>query len=231
MPSPLVFGHRGAAGLRPENTLASFEEALRLGCDGVEFDVQRTADKHHVCMHDVTVDRTTNGTGFVKDLTLAELRALDAGEGQQIPTLDETLACIKGRARLICELKGKKVVDGVVRAVRAHKAEADTTFISFHPQRLTRLQQKLPDARIGVLLWEPDEGQVRRAAAMKPYSVTLNFRHLSLHYRDIIRDAGALVGVYTPNTPDEHGLVLEMGVDIVTTDQPGLLLDRLGRSG
>jgi len=229
MATPLVFGHRGAAGLQPENTLPSFEAAIALGCDGVEFDVQRTADKQFICIHDYTLERTTNGTGLVKDMTYDVLRQLDAGNGAQIPSLDETIACIKGQSRLICELKGKKVLDGVLRAVKAHKVLEDTTFISFHAQRLTRLRSKIPEARIGVLLWEPDERMVRQAVALKPYSVTLNYRHLSLHYVDIIRDGGCLVGVYTPNNPEDQELVLAMGVDIITTDRPDQLLERLGR--
>lgn len=229
MDAPLVFGHRGAAGLKPENTLASFEEAIRLGCDAVEFDVQRTLDKQFICIHDYTLERTTNGTGFIKDATLEELRSLDAGGGAVIPTLDETIECIKGRSGLVCELKGKKVVEGVVRHIRRHKVLADTIFISFHPQRLMRLQNSFPDARIGVLLWEPNERMVRQAVALKPFSVTMNYRHLSMLYVDIIRDAGCKVGVYTPNDEPELSVVLALGVDMITTDRPDTLLKRLGR--
>ena len=88
---PLVLGHRGACAHAPENTLASFRLAREQRADGIEFDTKRCASGEVVIMHDISVDRTTNGHGDVHTLTLAELRALDAGGGQPVPTLDEVL--------------------------------------------------------------------------------------------------------------------------------------------
>src|SRR4051794_3095625 len=87
-----IVGHRGAAAHAPENTLASFEKARELGVDMVEFDVHLTADRRCVVIHDETVDRTTDGHGLVGSKTLPELRELDAGNGERIPTLEELLA-------------------------------------------------------------------------------------------------------------------------------------------
>jgi glycerophosphoryl diester phosphodiesterase len=101
---PLVCAHRGRSGVAPENTLAAFEAAVDLGADFLELDVRRSADGEIVCIHDATVDRTTDGTGAVADLTLAELRALDAGSwkdaryaGERIPLLSAVLAQIAPR--------------------------------------------------------------------------------------------------------------------------------------
>ena len=108
---PLLLGHRGASAHAPENTLRAFRQALALGAEGIECDVQRTADGELVIIHDDAVDRTTNGTGIVGELRRAELAALDAGDGERIPTLDETLrwatdATASGRAPFLnLELK------------------------------------------------------------------------------------------------------------------------------
>ena len=89
-----VVGHRGAAGVLPENTLAGFRYAIELGVDYVECDVHLSRDGQLVVMHDATVDRTTDATGAICDLDFNRIRALDAGEGEQIPTLDEVLALV-----------------------------------------------------------------------------------------------------------------------------------------
>ncbi len=97
-----IFAHRGSKGTHPENTLASFKEAVRVGSDGIELDVHLTKDGQLVVIHDETVDRTTNGTGEIRNLTLAEIKAMDAGSwfkndfaGEKIPTLDEVLHLLK----------------------------------------------------------------------------------------------------------------------------------------
>jgi glycerophosphoryl diester phosphodiesterase len=110
-PRPLSLGHRGASAHAPENTLRAFRQALALGADGIECDIQRSADGELVLIHDDDVARTTNGSGLVGGLRHAELAALDAGDGERIPTLDETLrwatdATASGRAPFLnLELK------------------------------------------------------------------------------------------------------------------------------
>src|SRR5258708_746117 len=110
---PRVFGHRGAMGHAPENTFASFERAVEIGVDAIELDVHLSADDEVVAIHDHQLNRTTNGQVVVHDMTLAELKQLDAGvhfdpawAGQRIPTLGETLAWARGRCVLDIEIKG-----------------------------------------------------------------------------------------------------------------------------
>src|SRR5438552_7713720 len=105
-PRIIAVGHRGAAGLEPENTLRSFRRAIELECDMAECDVHRTRDDQLAIIHDETVDRTTNGSGPTSSFTLAELQRLDAGDGERIPTLDEVLETVKGHLKLLVELKG-----------------------------------------------------------------------------------------------------------------------------
>ncbi len=100
-----IMGHRGAPADEPENTLRSIRRALAMGVDAVEIDVQLTKDGELAVIHDGTVDRTTNGQGAVKDFTLAELKGLDAGKGEAIPSLAEMAAAVAGKAHLVIELK------------------------------------------------------------------------------------------------------------------------------
>src|SRR5436190_6736475 len=96
-----VVGHRGAMGYCPENTFASFERGLELGADWIELDVHLSRDGALIVIHDETLDRTTNGHGYVKDHTLAELQQLDAGNGERIPTLPEVLDWAKSRKAIL----------------------------------------------------------------------------------------------------------------------------------
>src|SRR5262249_45661174 len=116
--APLIIAHRGDSSHRPENTLAAFVGALEVGADLVELDVQLTADGHIVVIHDVTVDRTTDGRGDVRRMSLPEIRALSAGygavfgaayAGERVPTLAEALGLLRGRARVMIEIKGESV--------------------------------------------------------------------------------------------------------------------------
>ncbi len=129
-----ICAHRGAMEAKPENTLAAFREAVRLGAQMIEFDVRLTEDEHLVILHDPTVDRTTNGTGAVNDLTFAQVRKLDAGswkspefKGECIPTLEETLAVMPVNIWLNVHLKGgrklgEKVAQVIVKEKRTHQA-------------------------------------------------------------------------------------------------------------
>lgn len=101
----LKIGHRGAAGYEPENTLRSFQKALDLGADAVEFDVRMTKDGQLVVCHDATLERIAWKRGLLRDRTLAELKQLNFGKGEHIPTVREALGFLKGRARIVMELK------------------------------------------------------------------------------------------------------------------------------
>jgi len=134
---PLVFAHRGAKRVAPENTLPAFEAAIRLGADGVELDVQYSSDGKLVVFHDLDLDKTSNGKGRLTSRTFDDLRKLDAGSyfgpqfhGTRIPTLDEVLDLAKGKLLVNIELKSLDISGAVlgidtVKAVRAHRMVGD----------------------------------------------------------------------------------------------------------
>src|SRR5580704_778164 len=112
-------GHRGAGGHAPENTLAAIEKGIALGADFVELDIQRTHDGELVCMHDKFVDRTTDGTGAVAGLRLQELKKLNAGHGERVPTLSQALQAANGRVGVILESIAARTGPEILRAVRS----------------------------------------------------------------------------------------------------------------
>ena len=118
----LIVGHRGAAGHEPENTLRSVEAALRLGANAIEIDVHQVEGRL-VVIHDDRLERTTNGEGRLAAHSLAALRALDAGQGERIPTLDEVIELVAGRAELVIELKGADTAEPVARLLRSQKPQ------------------------------------------------------------------------------------------------------------
>jgi glycerophosphoryl diester phosphodiesterase len=145
LPRPTVFAHRGASAYAPENTLAAFSLALRQEADGIELDAKLTKDGHVVVIHDPTVYRTTGAQGWVKDMTLAELRALDAGshfdvafKGEQIPTLDEVLSAVGRLAFVNIELTNyvspfDELPEKAARIVKKHNLADRVMFSSFNP--------------------------------------------------------------------------------------------------
>ena len=140
----LIGAHRGAMCHAPENTLAAFEKAIEFGTYRIELDLRRSKDGHIVLMHDETVDRTTDGRGRLRDLTLPELRQLNVGDTEQIPTFEETLACVRGRSKLLVELKDGDITEQVIDLIRTADMIDDCTLSSFNEKCLSQAKNLCP---------------------------------------------------------------------------------------
>lgn len=164
MKRPIIIAHRGASKYAPENTIASFMKAVEMNSDGIELDVHMTKDKALVVCHDEKVDRTTNGKGFIKDLTLMEIKELDAGswfgeefKGQRIPELKEVLELIKDKEILLnIELKNAPIVyegieEKVVKMVMDYKMEERVIISSFNHYSLMEVKRINPKIKTGAL--------------------------------------------------------------------------------
>ncbi|MCQ4209252.1 glycerophosphodiester phosphodiesterase [Streptomyces longispororuber] len=211
---PLVYGHRGARTEEPENTLRSFRRAAELGADGIELDVRVSADGRLVVIHDATVDRTTDGEGEVAALTLAQLRSLDAGSGERIPTLDEALASFEGLVQV--EIKAPEAV----RVIQDLPERAVLT--SFHPEVLEDAARRLPRVARGLITHRPGDDMLRTAKDLGAAWVCPELTDaLTPGLVERCHAAGLRVDGW-PAADREllHGFV-ELGVDAVTTDHPG----------
>lgn len=153
---PMIIAHRGGPRYGPENTLAAFRTAIAQGAEGLEFDVQMSRDGALVVLHDETVDRTTNGKGAVGDLTLEQLRSLDAGGGQQIPTIDEVIQLAKASGvTILPEVKSAHVYPGIeakiVAALQAANYVDHAIVLSFEDDSLEKLDGLDPNLRLCAL--------------------------------------------------------------------------------
>jgi len=226
-----VVGHRGAAGLEPENTLRSIRKAIELGVDQVEIDVRVTRDGRLVVIHDETVDRTTNGSGYVKDLTFDELRRLDAGKGERIPTLREVLELTKGKVILQIELKVKDAAESVVRLVEEMDAVGDVIITSFMHGLLQKVYQLNPNVRTGALFFDVPDDICQRAINVHSDTIHVYYKNIDARLVEEAHSKGLKVEAWNPDTPEEMKKMIALGVDVISSNRPDILLDLLKSMG
>jgi len=235
LPRPTIFAHRGASAYAPENTLAAFEVAIRQEADGVELDATLCADGNVVVFHDNTVDRTTDGTGSVKELSLDALKELDAGCsfdksfcGERIPTLSEVFDAFGLQTIINVELKNystpfDSLPEKVAKLVREHNLTRRVFFSSFNPIALRRIKKLVPEIPIGLLALPGFAGGWARSArghwvhhqALHP-SIQDTTRHLITQQHRV----GNRVHVYTVNHPQDIANLFRWDVDGIITDDP-----------
>ena len=231
--TPLVIGHRGFSGAAPENTMAAFRKALRAGADALEFDLRITRDDRVAILHDATVDRTTDGSGLVRSMTMAQLRRLDAGSWfdapfrrQRIPTFEEVLAA-GGKCRLL-------ILD---------TKDLDTFWIGRHEAVLRRLPVLVASEFDGFLKsvkrrypWVPTaltaekKTDLGRAARLGCSAIDPRFRLVDAAFMKQARKLKLAVYPWTVNTPKEAVRLARLGVDGVITNYPGPIFQTFEKS-
>ncbi|TDO62610.1 glycerophosphoryl diester phosphodiesterase [Kribbella sp. VKM Ac-2571] len=220
----IITGHRGALGTEPENTLRSFRRAVADGCDEIELDLRVSADGELVIMHDATVDRTTSGSGEVACLTLDELRALDAGLGEQVPTWSETVAAID--VRFQAEVKDEAAVPLLAQSLKSDRALAERTLVtSFHPGILLAIREAFPGVTTGHIFGRtPDTAEVitRTRAAGASWSLC-GIAGLTPDAVADLHAAGLSVTAWPVPDPETLTKATALAVDGITTDNPHLL--------
>jgi len=229
MRSAWVIGHQGCDGLRPGNTLAAFRHALELGVDAVECDVHLTRDGRLAILHDATVDRTTDGHGAVADLTMEELHALDAGQGEPVPELDELLALLGTRAQAAVELKSPGTAGPAVSAVTRRGLMAQVTFISFRLELLAEVRAAAPEARTGALFSKAGRETVSMAREVGADLLDIPFASATPELLAAATEAGLALWVWTPDAEADLRRMAALGPAGITTNRPDLLLRILGR--
>jgi glycerophosphoryl diester phosphodiesterase len=227
----IVVGHRGAAAVEPENSLRGFRYAIDLGVDFVECDVHLTRDGQLAVIHDETVDRTTDGSGRVGEFSMEELRRLDAGKGERIPTLEEVLGVTRGRVKVLVELKGAGVEEKAVETVRGAGMTGEVIFTSFHLERIERVREIDPGLTAGAIFSQPPADFCERARAAGATTMGVQHRNLT---GDLVREAqgqGYVIRAWNPDTEPEMEAMVDLGVDGIGSNRPDLLLGVLRRRG
>ena len=216
----LRIGHRGACGHAPENTLESIERAIALRCDLTEVDIQRTSDDELVLLHDERVDRSTNGHGRVSELTLPDIRKLDAGGGQSPPTLDDALKSASGRIGLILELKTRGLAYDVCAIVRASGFDRPVIYASFLREELQHVRRIDSAAQTMILLTRKLTNPGAVAAGLRATHVGLRLDTVTKPFVIALHNKRLIVFAYTANQPAEISRMIALGVDGIISDFP-----------
>lgn len=224
----LCISHRGAMGHAPENTLSSIRKALELGAPCIEIDVHYV-DEHLLVFHDIRLERTTNGSGYLNEQSFEYLRSLDAGDGQQIPTLEEVCDVINSQACINIELKGTNTATPVAellkRLVKQGWDKEKILVSSFNYPELIALRRLFADSKLGALLHGVPVDGTKFAEELNAYSVHPSIDFIS---QDIVDDAhgrGLKVFVYGVDHPEDITKMRELGVDGVFTGYPERVLE------
>jgi glycerophosphoryl diester phosphodiesterase len=252
---PVNVAHRGASALAPENTIEAFRLAVEAGAGGLELDVHMTRDGHIVVIHDATVDRTTNGSGAVSEMTLDELRRLDAGHtfspdggptppyrgrGVRVPTLGEVL---QGFPVVAVNIEIKAGTPGIEETVLGVLREANAlgrALVVSTPHDIVKRFRKVSGGHVstGASRWEIGvfyiSSRVRLERLVRPaydaLQVPLRHRGIPVVTPRFVRAAharGVRVDAWTINQADEMRRLLDLGVDVIMTDRPGTLAEVL----
>lgn len=242
---PLIVGHRGAAGISPENTLAGFKVSMKYS-DIVELDVHLTRDDIVVVMHDPNVDRTTNGHGEIVDLDYDYIKGLDAGSwfsnnynGERVPTLSEVLALIDGKKTVLIELKWPRngiyegLVANVIETIQSLNAGAWVELQSFEYSYIEEAMEMAPEIRCHQLIFgycsfppiyfdrSLHFGNYKIINGVK--SVTIFFPYLSQGLVRKMKSKNLDVATFTINRPGYFNKAVNLGVNAVITDYPNRL--------
>lgn len=217
------YGHRGACGHAPENTLLSMKKAIELGVDGFEFDIQLSKDGEPVVIHDETLDRTTNGHGLVSSHSYAELQQFDAGHGEKIPHLNDVFALAAGKCELFIELKADaaSVVEKTIRAWvdKGWKYE-HVRVVSFNHLQLVEIRRLNPLIQTGALLVGIPVSLAEFAEEAGAISINPCIEHINQQLVDDAHRRGLEVISWTVNEPHAIAHAKALGIDGACSDYP-----------
>ncbi|MBI4094129.1 glycerophosphodiester phosphodiesterase [Candidatus Kaiserbacteria bacterium] len=221
----LIIGHRGAMGYEPENTLRSFKKAIELGVDMVECDIYVCKTGEVVVIHDDTVDRTTNGTGWVIEKTFSELRSLNAGKGEKIPTLDEVLALVNKQAKVNVELKGPHTAEAAAETIKRWATKKgweypDFIVSSFNHYEVQKFNKVNPGVETGLIMLAIPIGYAEFANKLNTSFIVLSKETINQEFVDDIHKRGKKVYVWVINDKNEMKRFGSLGIDGVFSNFP-----------
>jgi glycerophosphoryl diester phosphodiesterase len=214
----LTIGHRGVMGVEPENTLRSFVRAEQAGMDAIELDLHLSKDGALAVMHDADVDRTTDGSGSIAEMTLAELRQLDAGGGQRVPVFEEVLDAV--RCPLQAEIKDVAAARALAEVMRKRDLVPRVEVSSFHDDAIAEISALVPGVRTVLIASRWGADVTDRAKAVGARALALNIRRLTLETVETAHAEGLRVIGWVVNTQEHLRLVRALELDGATTDFP-----------
>ena len=225
----LVIGHRGANSVAPENTLKAFQKAIDLGANCVEFDVHESKDGEIVIMHDEDIFRTTGqkSHALIKEMTLNELKELDCGEGEKIPTFKELIDLTKGKIGLNCEIKAEGIAKKIVDIIIEEEIIETTIVSSFKHQELFEIQKIEPKIKLATLEpagsgrlshWENKEAMINKAVNSKFYAIHPLYKLIDRKFIEYAHTHNLKVIPWTVDSGIAMKKLINMGPDGIITN-------------
>ncbi len=220
----LKIAHRGAKGYEPENTIQAFQKALDLGCHGIEIDIHLSSDDHVMVIHDERVDRTTNGSGFIREFSLESLKKMTIGNSAKIPTLVETLDFLDGRCLVNIELKignaAEQVVEIVEDKILSGWEPGNFLVSSFDWVALKKVHEINPQIPLGVLTETDLQLAIAFGKFIGAHSIHPHHHLLTNETVDEIRSSGFKSYVWTVNEREDIDRLKSLNVDAIISDFP-----------
>ena len=215
----MLLGHRGCKE-KPENTISAFEYGLELGLKGFEFDVQKTLDNHLVVFHDDTLDRTTNSKGFLKQKSLSELKEVDAGNGQEIPTFQELLDFLDDEIFLQIEIKSEGCELGVVNQIKKRDLYQNTIVISFNHDYLRKVKMLDPKINVIPIIYAKILSPLNLINELGANGISMNEKFIDHDTVKVVHKENKKITAWTVNEEERISLLDKMNVDYICTDYP-----------
>ena len=224
--------HRGASGIAPENTLIAFKKAIEIGVDAIELDLHGTADGEIVVIHDASLDRTTDMSGPINQMTLETIKQADAGawfnsqfEGEQVPTLTEALECITDKAIAVLEIKDTSIAEAIVENVREMNVLEMTIIISFHTSVLQTVRALEPRIPTGWLIGSRNEYThpiqlCQQLSSLGSSLLNVNHQLITAEFAYEIGRRGISLWSWTVDNTDRMRQMLDFGVQGITSNHP-----------
>jgi len=231
----LIIGHKGASLITPENTLKAFQKAIELKADYVEFDIHITKDGEIIIIHDSDTFNATGVKGLIKDMNLDQIKNLDAGEGEKIPTIRELISIVRKKIGLQIEIKSINLLDKLIHILREENLISTSIVSSFILNELLKLKLLEPSVKVGLLLSadlvRPKliKRKIEKIAKNNFYSIHPPFNTTDKEIVDFAHNFGLKVIVWTVNDREIMEKLIEIGVDGIITDDISLANEVLGR--
>ncbi|MFX1442569.1 MAG: glycerophosphodiester phosphodiesterase [Promethearchaeota archaeon] len=220
----LIIGHRGANSIAPENTLKAFKKAIELKADFIEFDIRLSKDNETVIMHDDNTFRTTGHDGQITNMTVKELKSLDCGEGEQIPTLHEVIELTNSKIGLQIEVCAPGMAEKLVSILRENDLIESSIVSSFQYSELLNIQKLEPNLKLGLLISANVESNkfvmkfTQKAIKKEFYSIHPYYEFIDENYVNYVHNNNLKVIAYTVNNKSDIENLIKMGVNGIITD-------------
>ena len=224
----IIIAHRGASNIAPENTLKAFKKAIELKADFIEFDVLETKDGKIVVCHDEEISRLTGRYGFIRELTLQELKTFDFGEGERIPSLEELIEITKGKINLNCEVIVKGISNKVIKILKKYDLTDSVIISSFKREELLRFQKIDPTVKLAYLdhnnykmpcSWDKKEEWIQFCIDNQIYTINPFYPLVNQQFVDLAHSNNIKVFPFTVDSGPAMRKLIKFGVDgIITND-------------